>query len=301
MISPIKKIIISIDFSAKSLNALHTAVQMSKRHSAELHLLYVMDANQIFPVEGLLSPIVNVNEELIEKDLNLLNELAHSINLKKGVECTCHHRIGFPVHTLCEAAAELDCDLVVVPTESQDDGPGYLFDSNAYRILKNVGCSVLTVPAERQFGSFKKVLFPLRPEKDVVSKYNFARAIIKTNKAKVALLGLLDRSTSKKTKAIKKMVFQLRTWMKEDQISHVAGVVFNEDPATGAANTCKNMATDLVIINASTSRSLVEFFFGSYTQRMIRKQEFAVLCYQPKKILVQNHDNGDIPLQLSFG
>ncbi|MBC7760130.1 MAG: universal stress protein [Phormidesmis sp. FL-bin-119] len=43
MISPIKKIITTIDFSEKSLNAVHTAIQMSKRHSSELHLLYVLD------------------------------------------------------------------------------------------------------------------------------------------------------------------------------------------------------------------------------------------------------------------
>ncbi|MFA6277221.1 MAG: universal stress protein [Pedobacter sp.] len=299
MISPIKKIIISIDFSEKSLNALHTAIQMTRRHSAELHLLYVIDANHIFPVVDVHSPIAKIKHEPIAKDMFVLEELARSITFENGIECTCHQRIGFPVSTVCDIASELDCDLVVVATEEQD-GLSYLFDSNAYRVLKSVGCSVLAVPAAKQVSSFKKVIFPVGAANDVAGKYNFSRTILKLNNSKVILMGLMDRPTSKLALMLKGMITQFGQWMKEDCISHISGTIAHTDPAIGTTQAGEDFETDLVIINASTRRNLIQFFTGNYTQRIMGRQEFAVLCYQPKRETIQQDHYIQVPLHLSF-
>ncbi|MEJ5993119.1 universal stress protein [Pedobacter sp. Du54] len=301
MMSLIKKIIVTTDFSEKSLNAVHTAIQMCQRHGAELHLLYVVETSKVFPVEGILAPIANINDEIMEKDIFMLKELTRSINEDKGIACTCHHKIGFPVQTLCETASELDCDLVVVATENEESSLGFLFDSAAYQVLKNANCSVLAVPAEKRLASFGNVIFPVRTKNDVVGKYNFSRAILKLNHAKVVMMGLLSKPTKKMDRAIKDLLAQLGQFMEEDLIPYVSGVIVSNDPASSTKEAGEHYETDLIIINASTKRNLVQFFAGNFTQRLLNRKEFAVLCYKPKRQRTIPQQENTFSTQMAFG
>ncbi|SFH12661.1 universal stress protein [Pedobacter insulae] len=285
MKNPINKIIVNVDYSGSSLNAVNTAIQMCKRHRAELHLLYLVDASNFPPLEDEAGPGSTFNDQLFKEELVVFMDLADSIRTSYGVKCTLHHDTNNTSSSICEKARELDCDLIIHPVETDNRFFRYLFHSSSYRIFKQAPCSVLTVPAEKTFDCFNNILFPVRPEKDTKGKYFFSRSILIKNNANVSIIGLLEKQEPHITKTVKDMIGDARTWMNEDQLFYTSGVALNPNAAEGITSVGHDEDADLIIINGSSKRNAWEFLFGSYTQRMIENNDFAVLCFKRKKAM----------------
>ena len=57
MAKKIDSILVYLDYSDASLNAVESAIGMCKRHRATLHLVQVLDKQYIFPTAGVQAPV----------------------------------------------------------------------------------------------------------------------------------------------------------------------------------------------------------------------------------------------------
>ncbi len=142
---PIRHILVPIDFSGYSKNALRYAVPMAEQYGATLHLVYVIEPT-IYPADLGFGQVVmpGVEEELREKSkAQLENLIVEEIGSRVNAEAVV--RTGKPHQEILREAQEKDIDLIIVATHGHTGVEQMLFGSTAMRIVRLAKCPVLTV------------------------------------------------------------------------------------------------------------------------------------------------------------
>jgi len=144
----IGSILVPIDFSIHSKNALKYAVPLAEKFRASLHLVYVVEPT-IYPADLGFGQVVlpGVEEELREKGGEELQALMEK-EIGGRVKSSCTVRTGNPHQEILREAEELGVAMIVVATHGHSGVEHMLFGSTADRIVRNARCPVLTVCPE---------------------------------------------------------------------------------------------------------------------------------------------------------
>ncbi len=144
----INTILVPIDFSVHSKNALKYAVPMAEDFDASLHLVYVVEPT-IYPADLGFGQVVlpGVEDELRQKGAEELEEL-----IKREIGTRVHSsytvRTGNPHQEILAEAEERGVDMIVVATHGHSGVEHMLFGSTAERIVRKARCPVLTIRPE---------------------------------------------------------------------------------------------------------------------------------------------------------
>ncbi len=145
----IAHILVPIDFSVHSRNALKYAIPLAEQFGASLHLVFVVEPT-IYPADLGFGQVVlpGVEDELRQKADEELNGLIER-EIGARVEATASVRTGSPHQEILDEAEERGVDLIVVASHGHSGVEQILFGSTADRIVHHAKCPVLTVrPAE---------------------------------------------------------------------------------------------------------------------------------------------------------
>ena len=141
----IRSILVPIDFSVHSKNALKYAVPMARQFGASLHLVYVVEPT-IYPADLGFGQVVlpGVEEELRQKGAQELQSLIER-EIGDRVPASSTVRTGNPHHEILSEAEEKRVDLIIVATHGHSGVEHMLFGSTADRIVRHARCPVLTI------------------------------------------------------------------------------------------------------------------------------------------------------------
>ncbi|HTY00705.1 MAG TPA: universal stress protein [Bacteroidota bacterium] len=141
----ISHILVPIDFSVHSRNALKYAVPLAGEFSASLHLVYVVEPT-IYPADLGFGQVVlpGVEDELRQKASEELQQLIER-EIGTVIPATASVRTGSPHQEILDEADERNVDLIVVASHGHSGVEQILFGSTADRIVHNAKCPVLTV------------------------------------------------------------------------------------------------------------------------------------------------------------
>ena len=144
----ISSILVPIDFSIHSKNALKYAVPIAEKFKASLHLVYVVEPT-IYPADLGFGQVVlpGVEDELREKGGEELEALMEK-EIGGRVKSTCSVRTGNPHQEILREAEDLGVAMIVVATHGHSGVEHMLFGSTADRVVRNAKCPVLTVRPE---------------------------------------------------------------------------------------------------------------------------------------------------------
>jgi nucleotide-binding universal stress UspA family protein len=143
------RILVPIDFSDCSLDALEYAIVVAQQAKASLMLLHVLE-----PVSYGLDFTLNhirAGEQVRESWTKRLEELASS-HEHSHVPMESQLRGGIPVDSILDSAQTLSCDLIVMGTHGRRGISHALSGSVAEAVLRKARCPVLTVRSTK-FGS----------------------------------------------------------------------------------------------------------------------------------------------------
>ncbi len=141
----IHRILVPIDFSAHSKNALKYAIPMAEQFGASLHLIYVVEPT-IYPADLGFGQVVlpGVEDELREKGSEELQTLIER-EIGTRVLASSTVRTGRPHQEILLEAEDSDVDLIIVATHGHTGVEHMLFGSTAARIVRLAKCPVLTI------------------------------------------------------------------------------------------------------------------------------------------------------------
>jgi nucleotide-binding universal stress UspA family protein len=192
----INRILVPIDFSGHSLEALQFAAPWLQSFGANLHLVYVSPPE--VPVAGLAAmPIVlSENESSVRLHAKMMGTAAKSIPTLQPANI--HLLQGQAYREICQLARDLKIDLIVIATRGQTGLKHLLLGSTAEHVLRHSPCPVLVVRSsggkirngQRTKASphINKILVPIDFSKCSQRGFNYARAVSARLGSKIVLM-----------------------------------------------------------------------------------------------------------------
>jgi nucleotide-binding universal stress UspA family protein len=144
----IERILVPLDFSPASMEALEYATSLARQFPAEIHLVHVYPPDEAASTPAAAHLLLE-SAEAIER----LNEELTGIH-RKHVEpfCpeNCHIRPGRPYQEIIGLARRIDADLIVLSTRGHTGLKHLLLGSTAERVVRNAPCAVLVARKRKQ-------------------------------------------------------------------------------------------------------------------------------------------------------
>jgi nucleotide-binding universal stress UspA family protein len=155
----IERILVPLDFSPASMEALDYAVWLAKQFRAAIHLVHVYPPDEASAPGG--GHLLLQSAEAIER----LNEELTGIHQKHVPTFrpeNCHVRGGRPYEEVVRLAREIDADLIVLATRGYSGLKHLLLGSTAERVVRNAPCPVLVARKRKQKGKPNRQAFAIR-------------------------------------------------------------------------------------------------------------------------------------------
>jgi nucleotide-binding universal stress UspA family protein len=278
----IKKVLVPIDFSTVSLNALETAIAICKRQLATLTLIHVVENTYVlFPPEagGATGAIL---PDLVKNANETLNELAKKLRTNHDLVINHIVQSGNPADEICRWALHKEFNLVVMGTHGASGLREFFLGSNAYRVVKNSPCPVLTIPGSNTWIDFKKILFPIRMVSNALDKYDVVRPIIQKNGSSMTIAGIVKKNDATGFIEMKELVESVQSKITEDDVICQSEIHYCEDVSKQVLSISESEKPDLIVITATLDSSLKDFFLGPYTQDIVNHAQYPVLSIRPE-------------------
>lgn len=140
----IQGILVAVDFSEQSDQALDAAVELATRYSAELHIIHALDVRiPLMTPYDIVVPtgfIDDARKAAASKLATLVQKVA-----TEGVTATSHLCETPAASAIVALAEKIGTDLIVMGTRGHTGLKHVLLGSVAERTLREASCSVLTV------------------------------------------------------------------------------------------------------------------------------------------------------------
>ena len=149
--SPIRRILVPVDFSESSRAALDYAVGLARGFDAQVDVLHVWEVPSFAPPGTVMftsggTPLPNIVRTAAEEAL----EGFVSAAAKRGVAVhSSRTEQGHPVQAIIEAATSGKYDLIVLGTHGRTGLSRALIGSVAERVVRHAPCPTLTVRSPR--------------------------------------------------------------------------------------------------------------------------------------------------------
>jgi nucleotide-binding universal stress UspA family protein len=156
----IERILVPLDFSPASTEALDYAVSLAKQFRAAIHLVHVYPPDEASSVPG-AGHLLLRSAEAIEH----LNEELTGIHRKHVPTFrpeNCHVRTGQPYQEIVCLAREIDADLIALSTRGHSGLKHLLLGSTAERVIRSARCPVLVVRKQKQKSKATSKSFAIR-------------------------------------------------------------------------------------------------------------------------------------------
>jgi universal stress protein A len=144
--SEIHRILVAVDFSEHSEQALEDAITLAKEFGAELHLVHCYE---VYPAGAIGFPYNVTIPDSFEREIRE-SATAHLASWREkvtaqGVRAEQHLVMDRPSHGIVALADKLSADLIVIGTYGLTGLKHVLLGSVAERVLRHAPCPVLTV------------------------------------------------------------------------------------------------------------------------------------------------------------
>jgi nucleotide-binding universal stress UspA family protein len=277
-----KKILVAIDFSDCSLNALEHAITIARKAEAGIELMYVIkpDSSREMFTEGpktVSSMVKDKFDELIEKYQPEMenNKLTFLI------------REGKVYHEIVKEADKKEIFLVMAGTHGASGFEEFWIGSNANRIVSALRKPVITIRGgvniKRQL---EKIVLPLDSTEDTRQKVPFTAYMAKIFDAEVHILKVNSSDVAAIITRINSYADQVKKHLEEENIRYVIDSVESDNLTDSSIDYALKINANLISIMTEQEISAKNLLLGPYAQQMVNHSPIPVLSIHPKDLLV---------------
>lgn len=292
-----RNILVPIDFSEQSLNALEMAIPFAKLSKAHIIILYV---NQD---KGMLSKFFSTDSNLkFEEEVKVqLKNLADETSSKYGISVVSDFVNGSSIHgKIVEFAEFKHSEMIVmgkgnIVPDTKDPYP--MLGSNTSRVIRYATCPVITTGKPPKNHDCKQILLPLDLTKETRQKVTWAIKLARLFNSEVKVVSALWDTNDQEIE--QQLILQLRqveAFIKKNGINCTANIVKATPDAKSLVPIIMKFVEDegdidLIMIMTQQEMNFSEYFLGSHASELIRKASVPVMSIIPR-------DMGEIVLGL---
>jgi len=272
-----KKILVPVDFSTPSENALKVAAKLARKNNAELHVLHVIElAESLFGAEQF-----NVNDDQIIFFMKLAQKRFKEFLDKdylKGLKTHDHVEPGSTAMSINNVVEDNAIDMIVMGSSGVSGIEEIVIGSNTEKVVRHCKVPVLVVKNEIKDIDINTAVFASNFELENLEAYKKAKTFTDSFNAKMHMLYVnLPGNQFSSTKEIHE---QMRIFLNKVEIPLDKKFVeiFNDySIQEGVLNASQQLKADLIIIPTHGRKGLSHFFNGSIGEDVVNHSNLPVL------------------------
>jgi nucleotide-binding universal stress UspA family protein len=287
-ISP-SKILVPVDFSDTSINALSYAANIAVKNQATLYLLHNIESTVLSSPSGPGSyyDFTNVNGEAYEKDMAEkatvhLKKLAEKTAAENSITVESIITSGVVKEQIIATAQKNKVDLIVMGTHGSKGFVEFFIGSNTIRVIAEAKLPVLTVNNKTKVEGFSKILLPFRDEYHSREKVDYALEMAKMYGAELHILGIDTENDKSSSQKLQLQAEQIKRFADKKNIKSTITVLVEGYVPEIILNHAKTINADLIVVMATLDKvGVSEFFKGSFCEQIVKHATIPVLSIYP--------------------
>lgn len=269
----IRRIAIPTDYSDTANVALSHAIQLAKHFSADITLIHVTEESAY---SGIFTTSLSDYEQTEKAKLRLQEE-AHRIEQEFGINVSQEVRSGRIYDQIVEAANDAGADMIVMGTHGVSGWAEFFAGSNAFRVVTQATCPVLTIQGHTGSEGFKNIIVPFDRTPETRQKVRYAAALAKKYGAKLHLASLLLEDSPAIRAEFAHKVKQVTDYLEREGIAHEENTLVGDNLATMTMNYAESKKGDLVVIMTEQEFNVTGFLVGPFAQQIVNHCKLPVL------------------------
>lgn len=275
-----KTLLVANDFSKNSEHALEYALIFAKKFDADIHLIWVdnttSDESVFDTIEGSLR-----REKRAYMD-NLIEQYQPQLNGKIKLL----FRKGKVYQEIAKAARQIDADMIFAGTHGVSGYEQYWIGSNAYRIVTQAPCPVVTIRGDYQFNStIKNILLPLDSSLETKQKLPYACKMALEFGAQIHLMIIYNTPLNVIRRRIDKIGEEAEKCMTEKKVDFIFEKIEADNVAAALLDYTKSNNIDLITMMTDQGTTTANKFLGPYAQQLINNSLVPVMSLRAKEQL----------------
>ncbi len=275
-----KRIVVGIDFSDNSFNALEHAILIAKKANMSVTMVWVdhIDySKEIFNIDPThrLDAVAKQFNELMKKYEDCCNNIDFVV------------RKGKVYSEICDVADELKAYMIVVGTHGLSGFEEFWSGSNANRIVSASNVPVLTIRGGNDISqNLDRIVLPLDSTKVTREKIPITADLAKYFDSEVHILGLQTSSHTDIRYRIKAYVAQAEDYFKERNIKFVSAFMDSDQITDDTLEYAKKIKANMISIMTEQETTTSNLWMGPYASQMVNHSPFPVLSVKPKRTVI---------------
>ena len=275
-----RRIVVGIDFSDNSINALMHAISIAKRANMSVTMVWVDHIDytkEIFSVDPShrLDAVAKQFNEIIKEHEGCCNNIDFVV------------RKGKIYREICDVAEELNAYLIVVGTHGLSGFEEFWSGSNANRIVSASDIPVITIRGGVDIShNLDKIVLPLNSTKVTREKIPVTAELAKYFDSEVHILGLQTSSQNDIRYRIKAYVAQAEDFFKDNGVRYKSVYIDSDQITDDTLKYAKEIDANLIAIMTEQETTTANLWLGPYAAQMVNHSPIPVLSITPKRELI---------------
>ena len=268
----VRNILIAVDLSEPSLNALDTAVALAMKHKANIQLLNVIEKD----IPRLLDDTVSLPFNILSNSSDVLTALGGAIEHSNDVKLKLMQEEGNVTETIIKTSLLHQSDLIVMGTHGASGFRDGFIGSNAYSVIKHSYCPVLTIPPRKKYTSFNKVMIPIRPVTNALARYDVVRHFLNPS-ALIEVFGLSYQKMERDVSLLDRLVEEVKEDLKDDKVTTNCVWSLGNNIAEEVLYFAQQTNPELIVVTNALDVTTKPNFIGPHTQKIINAARMPLL------------------------
>ncbi|MGO3690032.1 MAG: universal stress protein [Psychroflexus halocasei] len=278
-----KNILVPVDFSQPSENALRVAAKLAKKNNAKILSLHVVElAESLFG-----SGQFNVDNEEIVFFMKLAKKKFEEFldkDFLKGVDIDHDIEVGSTTFAINDIVEKNNIDLIVMGSQGVSGLEEVMIGSNTEKVVRHSEIPVLVVKKDIKDFDFKKVLFATNFDLKNVKAYNKAKEFADSFGAQMKLVyinmpGNQFYSSSEIKDHMRKFLNEVEIPLNNENVK-----IYNDySIQEGVLNASRFEKFDLIAMPTHGRKGLSHFFNGSIGEDVVNHSDIPVITFKINK------------------
>lgn len=274
-----KVILVGIDFSDCSINALEHAITIARKAKAGIAMVWInhLDySKEIFSVEP-----QNLEKEVVTRFETLVKKYQYHLH---GEKIEYFIRKGKVYKEICKVANEIDAFLVVIGTHGSSGFEEFWIGSNANRMVSSSTKPIITIRSGVDIGAdLKIIVLPLDSTKITRQKLPLTALLAKYFNSKVHILGLYTTTSDDIRYRVRNYVSQAEEYFTENNIKFKSSIIEADNISIETVKYAKKVGANLISIMTEQETTTANLFLGPFASQMVNHSPIPVLSIHASK------------------
>ncbi|MEL7002274.1 MAG: universal stress protein [Bacteroidota bacterium] len=272
----LKTILVPLDYSDHSFNALRIAINLVKQFDARLLLLHshdVSSSTSMSHYRGLLDSISDsVKQELMDELKMASNTFKELGTMNVDYKVT----LGSATEDIQRTAEEENVDLIVMGTKGRSNRLKQRFGSNSSEISVRAKCSVLVIPAGCDELNLDKIVLAADYHlADELGDLSVLRELSLKNNAEVTILNITDVPDALNNKEAQEAM-EIHSYLED--VKHKFDQVTDTDVHNALLKYAKENANGLIAVTPNKHHFFHKIFHIGHTEELAMDTSIPMLA-----------------------